>query len=389
MARHTVVALVLAAAVLLPASAQAQLRLKAPRERAAGIALPVTVTGAAPGQPIAIERRTSKGTWFGIKAVEADGEGAATTRLPTPAKTRRWRLRARAGESISRVARVSMRPITLISVGDINLGDGPGAVMAARGARWPWTDVAPLLRKADIAFGNLECSVSNRGAPVPKQFNFRGPPSYLPTLRRYAGLDIVNLANNHTGDYGVAAMGDTVKHVRDAGLLGVGAGFDLNGARKPRVVTRLGMKVAFVGFSDIGPYDFAAGPGKPGTRLASLENIRADIGAARKVGDVVVATFHWGIERDTRPSARQVQFGRAALAAGATAVIGAHPHVLQPVVRPSPRRVVAYSLGNFVWSASSAASSRTGLLTVSLSARGVEAVSLRHATIVGTRPRPH
>jgi poly-gamma-glutamate synthesis protein (capsule biosynthesis protein) len=146
--------------------------------------------------------------------------------------------------------------------------------------------------------------------------------------------------------------------------------------------------VAFVGFSDIGPYEFAAGAGKPGTRLASVENIRADVAAARKVGDVVVATFHWGIERDTRPSARQIAFGRAALAAGATAVIGAHPHVLQPIVRPSPRRVVAYSLGNFVWSAGSAASSRTGLLTVRLSARGVEGVALRSARIVDTRPRP-
>ena len=93
--------------------------------------------------------------------------------------------------------------------------------------------------------------------------------------------------------------------------------------------------MAFVGFSDIGPYDFAAGPSKPGTRLASIENIRADVAAARKAGDVVVATFHWGIERDTRPSGRQIEFARAALAAGATAVIGAHPHVLQPIVRPS------------------------------------------------------
>ena len=77
----------------------------------------------------------------------------------------------------SRSARVSIRPITLTSVGDINLGDGPGAVMAARGPRWPWTDVAPILKAADIAFGNLECSVSNRGAPVPKQFTFRGRPA--------------------------------------------------------------------------------------------------------------------------------------------------------------------------------------------------------------------
>ena len=67
-------------------------------------------------------------------------------------------------------------------------------------------------------------------------------------------------------------------------------------------------------------------------------------------------------------------------------MIGAHPHVLQPIVRPAPRRVVAYSLGNFVWSAGSAATARTGLLRLELSARGVEGMRFIAARIVGTRP---
>ena len=103
---------------------------------------------------------------------------------------------------------------------------------------------------------------------------------------------------------------------------------------------------------------------------------------------MVVATFHWGVERSPSPSPRQVAFARAALQAGADAVIGAHPHVLQPVVRPSRHRVIAYSLGNFVWSASSAATARTGLLKLKLSTRGVEGVVFTPARIVGTRPRP-
>jgi poly-gamma-glutamate synthesis protein (capsule biosynthesis protein) len=372
--------------LVVPSTADARLRVSAPKERASGVSLPLTITGAPPSTPVAVERRTSAG-WIGVKAVDSNAAGRALVRLHTPTLTRRWRLRVRAADQRSAAIGVSIRPVTLTSVGDINLGDGPGDVMAARGDRYPWTGVASRLRSADVAFGNLECAVSDRGTAQVKQYVFRGKPSRLKTLRGYAGLDVVNLANNHTGDYGKQAMADTVRYVRNAGLVGVGAGFDLAGARKPRVVERLGLKIVFVGFSDIGPYDFAAGPGTPGTRLASNENITADVRAARKLGDVVVATFHWGVERDRNPSPRQRDFARVALAAGADAIIGAHPHVLQPISRPAPHKVVAYSLGNFVWSAGSGPTAQTGLLKLNLSTRGVEGVVFTPATIVGTRPR--
>jgi poly-gamma-glutamate capsule biosynthesis protein CapA/YwtB (metallophosphatase superfamily) len=290
------------------------------------------------------------------------------------------------GTTASSPIEVRMRYVTLRAVGDINLGDGPGAVMARLGPRWPWLDVAPMLRAADVAFGNLECSVSHRGAPVPKTFNFRGDPAYLQTLAGFAGLDVVNLANNHVGDYGPLATADTIAGVRRARMLGVGAGFDATDAARPRVIRRLGLRIAFIGFSDILPFSFAAGPRHPGTRWATPAHIVHDVRAARRRADVVIASFHWGIERDTQATARQRAFARLALKAGANAVIAAHPHVLQPIVRPSAHRLVAYSLGNFVWAAGSGLTARTGVLTVRLSPRGVESAALRHATIVGTRP---
>src|SRR3954454_23746282 len=246
--------------LVIPSTADARVRVSAPRARASGVPLPLTITGAPPRTPVVVERRTSAG-WIGVKAVDSNASGRASVRLHTPARTRRWRLRVRAADQRSAAIGVSIRPVTLTSVGDINLGDGPGDVMAARGDRYPWAGVASRLRGADIAFGNLECSVSNRGAPVVKQYTFRGKPSRLKTVRGYAGMDVVNLANNHVGDYGKQALADTVRYVRRAGLVGIGAGSDLEGARRPRVISRLGLKVVFVGFSDIGPYDFAAGPG--------------------------------------------------------------------------------------------------------------------------------
>jgi poly-gamma-glutamate synthesis protein (capsule biosynthesis protein) len=290
-----------------------------------------------------------------------------------------------AGAEPSASALVRSRDVVLDAVGDINLGDGPAVVMRSRGLRFPWSGVARELRSADVAFGNLECAVSTRGRPVPKEFNFRARPAALQVAAGYAGLDVLNLANNHVGDYGSAALLDTVHWVRRFGMVGVGAGRNLAAARLPRVVERLGLRIAFVGFSDILPAGFAASPRRPGTTFATHARIAADVRSASRRADVVVATFHWGVERSGRPDARQRAFARTALLAGADAVIGAHPHVLQPIERRG-RTVVAYSLGNFVWSAGSPATSRTGILKLRLSARGVEGVRFLRARIRSTRP---
>ena len=101
----------------------------------------------------------------------------------------------------------------------------------------------------------------------------------------------------------------------------------------------------------------------------------------------MVATFHWGVELARRPDGRQRGFANAALAAGADAVIGAHPHVLQPIEKRRGRKLVAFSLGNFVFAAQSPGTTRTGILNLRLSARGIEGSSFRHAHIDGVRPR--
>ena len=151
------------------------------------------------------------------------------------------------------------------------------------------------------------------------------------------------------------------------------------------MVERLGLRIAFVGFSDTNPAGFGAGPSSPGTIFATPEGVRRDAKRAARQADVVIATFHWGVERSTSPDARQRSLAAAALSGGADAVLGAHSHVLQPVERRG-RRVVAYSLGNFVWAAGSAFTARTGILRLRLSARGVEGARLRRTHIFNTRP---
>ena len=359
--------------------------LLAPATGVTGTDVELNAARARPGSIVRLEHRRG-GDWRRAGRARAGKRGRATLRL---ALHRRGVYLLRAVDTTgrrSRPVRVRSRFLTLMAVGDINLGDGPGALMRRHGYRYPWLHVAPVLRSADLAFGNLECAVSRRGRPVPKQYNFRGRPEALTRVARFAGFDVMNLANNHAGDYGPTAFLDTLRFTRRLGMTPVGGGVDRGAALRPRVVKRHGLRIAFVGFSDRLPLSFYATSSRPGIAFASTPNIRAAVRRAARVADVVVATFHWGDERRHTPTARQRLFARTALRAGADAIIGAHPHVLQPIERRR-RRVVAYSLGNFVFSTSGGATARTGILRLRLSGRGVEGSRLLRGRIVAAQPR--
>jgi poly-gamma-glutamate capsule biosynthesis protein CapA/YwtB (metallophosphatase superfamily) len=300
----------------------------------------------------------------------------------------RYQVAVAAGATRVNLGRLVVRPLVLAAVGDVNLGDAVGTAIARHGARYPWLSVARVLRSADLAVANLECAVSTRGAPWPgKQYTFRGKPSSLRAAGRFAGVDAVSLANNHSLDYGRAAFRDTLANARRFGIAPFGGGRDIVAARRAAVLRRGNLRVAFVGFSDVRPLGFDAGPGLSGAAPAFPEHIRAGVRAARRRADVVVAYFHWGIERSTVPSSRQHALAQTALDAGAKVVLGAHPHVLQPIVRRGKRRLVAWSLGNFVFAAFSPGTERTGILRVSLGADGVRGWRFRRARIHGVQPR--
>ena len=281
-----------------------------------------------------LETRTGGGGWRTAGETRSDEDGRFRVEGRVVARPGRVSLRARAvNGSATAPVTIPVRPLRLASVGDINLGDAPGAAIAAGGPRWPWESAGAALRGADIAFGNLECAISERGAAFPKKYNFRGTPAALAGLRRHSGMDVLNLANNHVGDYGPKATLDTVRAVRRLGMTAVGAGADLRGASAPQVVERLGLKIAFVGFSNILPTEFAATSERPGVAWATAEAVASGVRDARSRADIVVATFHWGIEKAVYETAEQHQLAQAAADAGAQLVIGAHPHVLQPVRR--------------------------------------------------------
>lgn len=316
----------------------------------------------------------------------ATAEGRFSFRVRVPRVKGRYPIAVVSGEERAEAGRLRVRPLVLAAAGDVTFGDGVAKAIARHGPRWPWRSVAPVLRRADLAVTNLEGAVSARGSPVPKEFTFRGPPRALRAAARFAGIDVVSVANNHSLDYGRLAFRDTLRHARRFGIKPVGGGANLERARRPAILTRGGLRVAFLGYSDVRPPGFDAGPSLSGATPAFPELIRADVRAARKRADVVVAYFHWGIELARTPSARQRHLASVALDAGATVVLGTHPHVLQPI-EPRRKRLVAWSLGNFVFAAHSPGTERTGILRIRLGARGVEGHGFRRARIAWVQPR--
>ena len=184
-----------------------------------------------------------------------------------------------------------------------------------------------------MATAKLETAVSKRGAPVPKEYTFRGPPRALRAAARFAGMDVMSVANNHTLDYGRVAFADTLRHARGHGVATPGGGRDLDAARRARIRSVGGLRVAFLAYSDVRPLGFDARPSRSGTAPAFPELIAPDVRRAHRNADVVVVWFHWGVERMTSPTARQRSLARTALEAGAHVVLGAELRVQPQLLR--------------------------------------------------------
>lgn len=271
--------------------------------------------------------------------------------------------------------------VTIAAVGDLMLGrsvgqrivnDGPGAVFEE--------PLATRLSTADLTVGNLEAPISDRGAQANKSYTFRAPPTAAEALA-LAGFDVVSLANNHSLDYGLDALADTFAYLNGHALLSAGAGMDQRAARAPIIVERHGLKIGVVGLVDAGAEgDFSrahweAMPGRPGVAWADLETVAETISRTASQADIVVAMLHFGVEYAGSPTESQRELARAAIDAGASLVIGSHPHVLQEVEQYR-KGLIAYSLGNFVFDGFDGTANRSAILTVTISANGVESWAL-------------
>jgi len=252
---------------------------------------------------------------------------------------------------------------------------------------------ASLLSASDLAFVNLETPITSRGKAEPKRYLFRAPDKAVAALRG-AGVDAVSLANNHSMDYGLVGLADTISKAKAGGLGTFGAGSNADSAFTPWRRTVRGVRIAVLGFSQVDDLaeSWAAQPDRAGMAMAfdTDRAVRA-VAAARANSDLVVVLPHWGTEGDECPSRRQQDFAAALIGAGADVIVGAHAHVLQGAGQ-SGNAYVAYGMGNFLWYSSGLFvpfSARAGVLTLTVRGRTVVGESFAPTVVSASgQPRP-
>ena len=231
---------------------------------------------------------------------------------------------------------VEAQTITLTFAGDCTLGtdenfDRSTSFNAKYDAvgdpSYFFANVADIFAADDATIVNMEGTLTHSTTRADKTFAFKADPEYAQILVE-GNVEAASLANNHSHDYGEQSYTDTIEAVEAAGIPTFG--YD-----RIAYLDVKGVKVAL-----IGTYELAEGIG---IKDEMLRNI-----AAAKDADaqVIVVYFHWGTERETVPDSVQMELGHAAIDAGATLVVGSHPHVIQGIEEYNGHQIV-YSLGNF------------------------------------------
>ncbi len=254
-----------------------------------------------------------------------------------------------------------------------------------------------VLQGADLSVVNLETPITTLRAPERGDMVFNASPELLAGLRR-SGVSVATFANNHCLDQHREGVASTREHLAKAQLLTAGSGVTEAQAWEPLIVERAGFRIGVLsftrwlnGFSNLADAEQPHVPIVPygdekGVGSHSVEQVISAVAAAAKRVEVLVVTVHWGDEYSPAPRAVDRALAKALIDAGATLIIGHHPHVLQPIELitrdDGSRGLVAFSLGNLVSNQDAAApdgTARDGLLlgvTLERRSAGIEVVRL-------------
>ncbi len=226
---------------------------------------------------------------------------------------------------------------------------------------------------ADVSMFNLENPLTTNGQKVEKLYNFRAKPEYVEILKD-AGIDIVTIANNHIYDYGPQGLFDTITNLSKGNIYYIGAGRNIFEARHPVIFYIKGKKVAFFAYYGTHKHSdsYPATADSAGTAMRRLKIIKEDIARFRDQVDVVIVNFHWGIEKAELPGKDQISFAHQVINYGADLIVGHHPHVLQGIEKYK-NKIIAYSLGNFIFGGNSRKTYNTAVLQIDISGDTISA----------------
>ena len=235
------------------------------------------------------------------------------------------------------------RSVTITATGDctfatdVNASRELGFVGYAEryGNDWFFKNVKDIFAEDDLTIVNFEGTLSDRGEREIKQFAFRGPPDYVNILSQ-SSVEVANLANNHSMDYGSVSLEDTKSYLDEAGIV------HCRGVEDVSVVEINGIKIGLVGINYLNDQ-----------MRTELEDAIAK--AKDKGAELVILSIHWGVEKATAPNEEQISVAHRAIDCGADLVIGTHPHVLEGFEKYKGR-YICYSLGNFSFGGNNAPS---------------------------------
>ncbi len=229
--------------------------------------------------------------------------------------------------------------LTILMAGDVMLDRNirQQAQSSPRGYDGFFASTTSFFKSADIAVANLEGPITENASKTyladgtySSQLTFTFDPATVEALI-HAGLSVVSLANNHTDNFGMKGFRETERWLDAGSLRHFGSYWNATGTEA--VFDMKGMRIAFVGYHAFYP---------------GFDHVLADVKRLTAEGDFVIVMPHWGVEYQPHPTADQKEKARQLVAAGAKAVIGAHPHVIEDHewIGQVP---VFYSLGNFLF----------------------------------------
>lgn len=241
--------------------------------------------------------------------------------------------------------------------------DPSGATLNNAGWDHVFGPLASVFKRHDLAVVNLETPVVALAHPESGEKVFSADPTLLDGLKQ-AGVTTATFANNHCLDQHLEGITSTREFLRQVGLGSAGADQNEDAAWAPLVVERHGVRLGVIAFTRwLNGGNNQKDPGKPHVPVVayaadpivgshSIEQVAAQVRELTASVDAVLVLVHWGNEYQATPTAEDRALARALVDAGALAVIGTHPHVLQPVEWLSrddgTRALVAWSLGNLV-----------------------------------------
>lgn len=231
--------------------------------------------------------------------------------------------------------------ITISAAGDCTLGTDEyfdpstslNAYYDSNGPEYFFQNVKSIFDADDLTIVNMEGTLTEETARQDKTYAFKGPAEYAQILTS-GGVEAANLANNHSHDYGDKSYTDTIETIEAAGI--VSFGYD-----RTAVMDVNGIKVGLVG-----TYELADGMGCEDEMIANIKAVE------EQGAQIVIVSFHWGLERENYPTENQVNLAHSAIDNGADLVLGHHPHVLEGIEVYNGKNIV-YSLGNFCFGGNS------------------------------------